>query len=483
MIIEYFKGLYDKIINPKTERPSIGKANIYADEMDVLVGNHWESYIKDKIYLEDTDTTRYEEFDTMEAEIPELSMAIDAHADYIVYPSGTTTSDFIKVTTTKKSIQKKIDVINKRVDLQTLLYPMIRGMIKNGDNFEELVTNIEGNKFLGFRNIPIQTCKPIMKNGFPNDTIRLQQRIAGKVVAEFTDGEIFHLSLNTDRTKYCKEGKGISILEKARLTYRQLKLMEEGLIITRLSRSNQNYAIILDVGEAQGDEVLGFIDDYKKKITRRKYIDPRTGQWTWAQNPLSVIEDIIVPTRSGSGGNVIALNSASGVGHDIKDILYFQDKLIYSTGTPKILVGKETDTNSKSTSDNQMIGFVRRIKRFQNLITPDIKRLYTKILAIEGVFVEPEEIQIEWTPMTTVDEERKVAMDKLRAEVAKIYAVDIQCVDDKFIHEHFLGLSAEESDKMIEQLPAKEPKASSNNEPKEPTKNEPTEPTKNEPKE
>lgn len=477
MIIEYFKGLYDKVTKPKSDKVSIGKSNAHGDEMDILVGNHWESYIKNKIYLDNSDNIRYEEFETMEDEIPELSMAIDAHADYIVYPSGTTTSDFVKVTAAKKTIQRKIDAINKRTDLQTLLYPMIRGMLKNGDNFEELVTNVEGNKFLGFRNIPIRTCRPIMKNGFPSDKIRLQQVIEGKVVAEFTDNEIFHLSLNTDRSKYCKEGKGVSILEKARLTYRQLKLMEEGLIITRLSRSNQNYAIILDVGEAQGEEVLGFIDNYKKKISRRKYIDPHTGKWTWSQNPLSVIEDIVVPTRSGSGGNVVALNSASGVGHDVKDILYFQDKLIYSTGTPKILIGKETDTNSKSTSDNQMIGFVRRIKRFQNLLTPSIKTLYTKILAIEGTFIEAEDLKIEWTPMTTVDEERKVAMDKLRAEVAKIYAVDIKCVDDEFINEHFLGLSEDEITKLQARLQLK---AEEENEPNtEPT----SEPKENEPNE
>ena len=125
------------------------------------------------------------------------------------------------------------------------------------------------------------------------------------------------------------------MLEKSRLLYRQVKLMEEGVMISRLSRANQNYAIIVDVGDLQGEDALSFLDQYRKRVTRRKYVDSRTGKWAWNYNPLSVIEDIMVPTRAGSGGNVVALNNNMPLEKTLKILCTSQDKLIYSTGTLK----------------------------------------------------------------------------------------------------------------------------------------------------
>ena len=228
------------------------------------------------------------------------------------------------------------------------------------------------------------------------------------------------------------------MLEKPDCFIEQVKLMEEGVMISRLSRANQNYAIIVDVGDLQGEDALSFLDQYRKRVTRRKYVDSRTGKWAWNYNPLSVIEDIMVPTRAGSGGNVVALNNNSATGKNIEDIMYFQDKLIYSTGTPKILIGKEVDTNSKSTSDNQMIVFLRRIRRIQSSITPAIKELYKNMLAIEGVYVTLDELNVQWPSSMTIDEERNMIIEKLKAEIAKILRVDIGCVDDFFIYQRFL---------------------------------------------
>lgn len=444
---------YQKIEAKKPTKEEKPKPSAIHHEDDLYeIEDYWTNRVRNGLRVDEGDVARYSELHLMDLEVPELAAALDVNADYIVYPSDNDKTKTVKVTSTNARAQAKIDEIEERVSVQHQLFPMIRGMLKYGDNAEELVTNVDGNRFLGFRNVPIKTMTPVMLDGFPNFDPRLVQIVGGKEVARFSEQEVFHLCLNTDRERYCRFGKGVSMLEHSRLLYRQQRLMEEGVMITRLSRANQNYAIIVDVGELQGDDALAFLDSYKKRITRRKYIDPRTGKWSWNYNPLSVIEDIMVPTRAGSGGNVVALNNNSTTGKNIEDILYFQDKLIYSTGTPKILIGKEVDTNSKSTSDNQMIGFLRRVRRIQLIITPEVKRLYKNILRIEGVNVGLDELQVYWPVSMTVDEERKMSTEKLKAEIAKILRVDIGCVDDLFVYTKILGLSVPEAEDLMTRI-------------------------------
>ena len=457
-VFKYFgyekAGLTDKKVDKK-EIPA--NSNIHPDEDafgENLIGDYWSGRVKDALKVDDTDINRYVEVELMDLEVPEISTALDVNADYIVYPNENNKNKTVNITSTNVKAQNKIDEIESRISVQQQLFPMVRGMLKYGDNAEEIVTNVDRNLVLGFRNIPIKTVVPVMIDGFPNHDPRIVQHICGKKVAEFKAEEVFHLSLNTDRGRYCRYGKGVPMLEKSRLLYRQVKLMEEGVMISRLSRANQNYAIIVDVGDLQGEDALSFLDQYRKRVTRRKYVDSRTGKWAWNYNPLSVIEDIMVPTRAGSGGNVVALNNNSATGKNIEDIMYFQDKLIYSTGTPKILIGKEVDTNSKSTSDNQMIVFLRRIRRIQSSITPAIKELYKNMLAIEGVYVTLDELNVQWPSSMTIDEERNMIIEKLKAEIAKILRVDIGCVDDFFIYTKILGMSDIEAETLKDRLDA-----------------------------
>lgn len=437
--------------NDRDEKPDSGRSVSNPDDYAYIqMNDYWGNKIKKELYVDGKDGVRYEEFNQMDLEVPEIKAALDVNADYIIYPNtDDDESRVVKVMHDDPEIQAKIDEIETRVSLQEKLFPMVRAMLKYGDNFEELVTNVAGNKFLGFRNIPIKTCIPVLVNGFPASVGEvLVQEIDGHIHTVFQDTEIFHLCMNTDRERFTKYGKGQSMLENSRTLYKQVKLMEEGMMITRLSRANQNYAMIVDVGELQGKEALDFLDMYKKRIMRRKYYDPRTGKFNWDYNPLSIIEDIMVPTRQGSGGNVIPLTNTGNSLKDIDDIKYCQDKLIYSTGTPKLLIGKENDLNSKSTSDNQVAGFLRRIRRIQTIIAPQIKKLYKNILLIEGVDVNENDLRISYPTGLTVDEERKATIAKLRAQVAEILKTNMMVVDDMYVYTKILGMTDAEAEEL-----------------------------------
>jgi hypothetical protein len=76
------------------------------------------------------------------------------------------------------------------------------------------------------------------------------------------------------------------------------------------------------------------------------------------------------------------------------------------------------------------------------------------MLAIEGVYVTLDELNVQWPSSMTIDEERNMIIEKLKAEIAKILRVDIGCVDDFYIYTKILGMSDIEAETLKDRLDA-----------------------------
>jgi len=211
---------------------------------------------------------------------------------------------------------------------------------------------------------------------------------------------------------------------------------------------------MIDVGDLVGDEALQFIDKYKKRITRRKYVDPKTGRVSLQYNPLSTLEDIYVPTRQGSGANVVPLmNDRSG--RQIDDIVYFQNKLIYACGVPKILIGKEEDVNSKSTADTQYIAFLRTVRRIQSCIEPTILKFY-KLVLEKNYKVKDVDLVVDWPITGTIDEKMRVEIETLKAQLAATLGKDLMMFDDEWLYKNIFGMSDEEIEELTTRMDSEE---------------------------
>jgi len=412
----------------------------------------WASYLDEQLQRRASDQVKYADYNLMDNEIPELSIALDVTTDYIVYPGSNNKTQFIQIYSDNPDVDKKLQEIIQRLNFTTEFYSMLRPALKYGDNVEEILLNQSATKLFGFKYVPIESISVNMKNGILlNDPMIIQYNSSNQEHAKLTAEECFHLCIKKDRVRWSESGKGISMLEKSRLIYRQLRLMEEGMIIRRLSRANQSYGIVVDVGDYQGEDALNYMDQYKKRITRRKYINPTTGKLSWKFNPLSVLEDILIPTRQGSSSTVIPLNRDSG-SETIDDIQYVQNKLIYSTNVPKILIGKEEDINSKSTSDLQFSSFLRSIRKTQLLIEPEIIRLFTNALRIEGVKAVDYGIKIKFPVLGTIDAERELQVWKLKAEVATMLGRDAELFHDKWIYENIFGMDEASTTAIMDEI-------------------------------
>lgn len=448
-------------ITEGNKRIEMAKAKTFVNSDYENIGdseyNQWYNYLQQFLQRQMKDKAKYDEYDLMDNETPEISTALDILTDFVIYASNTHGNKSFQIKSKNKIIEKHIENLLDRVDFFNHFPSMLRSAFKYGDNWEELIPNNANNKIVSLRNIPVRSVIPNIKNGVIQSTPMIKQvNVGGKEIARLNSNEVFRLSIFTDRLRLVEYGKGTSVIEKCRLLYRQVRLMEEGLMITRLSRANQNYAMIVDVGELQGDDALNYLDKYKKRMMRRKYVNKDTGKWSWEYNPLSVIEDIMIPTRQGSGGNIVPLNDSGNIGKNIEDIQYFENKMIYSTGVPKLLIGKEEDINSKSTSDVQMSSFYRTIRRYQTAIEPMIIEFIVNALTKERIKVNKNDIKIEWGLIDSVDEKRKWEIEKLKLEVASMLSQDLGVVDDLYIYTKIMGMSEEEALTLIARLDAEE---------------------------
>lgn len=451
LLLERVKKTLGRYINTT---PSTGKVQIDPDDFyGAGEGGNWSKFLDDALQRKASDKQKYMDYDLMDDEIPEISTALDVMSDFVVFPDSVNHTSTFKVKSRK--YQKEIDEIDTITKFQTIAHSMVREACKYGDNIEELIPNVNKTNIVTFKNVPIDSVVVNIENGVKQkDPAITQFDSSNKEIARLSEEECIHFSLPTSRKRYSLTGKGISRVEKARLIYRQLRLSEEGMIIARLSKANSNYGIIVDVGDLTGEDALNYIDKYRKRVSRRKYVDPQSGRLSYKFNPLSVLEDILVPTRQGSGGNIIPLNQNQSRG-TIDDINYLQNKMIYATGVPKLLIGKEEDVNSKATSETQYVAFLRMIRNIQTWIEPEILGFYIKALSFMGI-KDADDLFLEWPLFGTIDEERKWRIMQIKTVIAQVMGRDLMLVDDEWLYDNIFNIPEEEKEELKTRMDAEE---------------------------
>lgn len=456
--------IYEKVKNAITRNLNLKPAGVKTDvDPDAIYDDGlatystWGDSLNTFLRRNAEDKEKYEDYSLMDSEVPEISAALDIISDFVIYPDCVNKTKMfeIKTRSSNSQINQKIAMIDEVTGFKKEFWSIIRETCKYGDDAEEILFNKQ-KQVVSLKNIPVESFCVNIKNGIVDKSTSYKQvNQTGEVIANLSPDEALHFSLASDRRRYAVYGKGVSKLEKARLIYRQLRLMEEGVMISHLSSANQNYAIIMDVGDYDPIESIEYMEKYRKRLNRKKYIDPQTGRISLKWNPLSMVEDIIVPTRSGSNAGVVQLNK-SGSNTNIDAVNYFQNKMIYAMNVPKLLIGKEDDINSKSSSEVQYISFLRMIRRIQKLVEDVVIHFYT--VALKSFGINDPQLYVEWPLAGTIDEERKWRIEQIKIQIASVLSQDMSMVDDYWIYQNMMGMSEEEIEELVERMDEEEEK-------------------------
>ena len=214
-----------------------------------------------------------------------------------------------------------------------------------------------------------------------------------------TSGSNQGLKISLDSITYCPSGlidgntgRVLSYLHKAIKPVNQLRMIEDALVIYRISRAPERRIFYIDVGNLPKVKAEQYLKDVMNRYRNKLVYDASTGEIRDDRNHMSMLEDFWLPRREGGRGTEITtLPGGSNLG-EIDDIQYFQKKLYKSLNVPISRMDSEGGFSlgraSEITRDElKFTKFVQRIrKKFVPLFTDILK---TQLL-LKGV-IAPED--------------------------------------------------------------------------------------------
>lgn len=127
----------------------------------------------------------------------------------------------------------------------------------------------------------------------------------------------------------------LGYLEKARVPYNQLKLLETSVIIYRIVRSPERFVFKIDTGNMPIEKAMKFVEQVKSKMIKKQTFDSSTGRLSADPNVLSLLENFYLPVNSdGRGSSIETVGGDSKGFTELDDIYYFSKKLYRSLKYP-----------------------------------------------------------------------------------------------------------------------------------------------------
>ena len=440
-LIDKVAGLFAKA-EPKIPREATTETSV---EVGVI------SYYFKKMKLERTRKAKYGDYVIMDDEYPEISTALDLYADNATKEREEDGSPF-KIRSKEPRAQNMLDDLVARTKLKDSIWETARKVAKMGDDFDEVVVD-QDNWITKLKNLQPEYMQfEIDEYGAPAEKPYVQKDESGVgSVADFDDWQIIHWKNGGVKSMY-----GESIMKSIRRVYKQLQMMEDGMVIGRLTRSHLRYKVLVDIEGMDHEEAKKYVDDVKKDFRKKRMVDPSTGQLITGQNPLSAEEDFFLGVGKDSKANVDVLQGATNLGN-IRDVEYFQTKLFTGLKVPKAFMGVEKDVKAKATIIEEDIQFARTVARVRKGLRVGMSKVFDRQLTLQGVTPYNGLYDILFAPISMVDEMRKWTMEKLKAEVAKLYKVDAALLPDEYILKKILGLTDDEIKSIMKAKPAPQP--------------------------
>ena len=126
----------------------------------------------------------------------------------------------------------------------------------------------------------------------------------------------------------------ISFLHKAIKALNQLRMIEDAVVIYRLSRAPERRIFYIDVGNLPKGKAEQYMKSIMTQYRNKLVYDANTGELRDERKHLSMLEDFWLPRREGGKGTEITTLPAGQNLGQMEDVQYFQKKLLQSLNVP-----------------------------------------------------------------------------------------------------------------------------------------------------
>lgn len=207
------------------------------------------------------------------------------------------------------------------------------------------------------------------------------------------------IRLSKDSIVYCTSGlidantnMVLSHLHGAIKPTNQLKMIEDALVIYRITRSSERRVFYIDVGNLSKFKAESYVNDLMLKYRNKMVYDAQTGTVSESKRHMAMVEDFWMPRREGGRGTEITTLPSGQALDNISDLEYFQNKLFQSLKVPlsrlqpqtNFTLGRSTEVSREEVKFNK---FVERLRKKFSFLFKDALKIQ---LILKGI-IRPDE--------------------------------------------------------------------------------------------
>jgi hypothetical protein len=296
----------------------------------------------------------------------------------------------------------------RMLNMDRRLWNIAKNLFIFGDHFMELVLDPEEPKagILQAQNLPadsiyrIETIKGKLlefqqsKEGPDYQSLARVEvtkaspaEIAQATALRFTPEQIIHMRIGDDRNQFYPYG--VSLIEPARGPAHQLRLMEDAMLVYRLSRSPERRVFYIDVGQLPPFKAEAYIARMQDQLRKKKTFNSKSSSGAGASAveerwvAQSSDEDIWVPIRPNTNSRIETLPGAQNLG-EIDDALYFRNRLFLALNFPKEYMSQEDPQVTKVSPATNNWRLARLIERLQMSLADGLVQIAIRHLELRG---------------------------------------------------------------------------------------------------
>jgi len=278
------------------------------------------------------------------------------------------------------------------------------------------------------------------------------------------------LRIATDAIAYVSSGMMdakntfvISYLHKAIKPLNNLRMIEDAIVIYRISRAPERRIFYIDVGNLPKGKAEQYLRDVMVKYRNKMVYDAQTGELRDDRKHKSMLEDFWLPRREGGKGTEITTLPAGANLGELEDVKYFQKKLLQSLNVPisrlepqsggMIGLGRVSEVTRDEVKFNKFI--VRLRNKFAQIFDHTLRvQLSLKgIMSIEEWDIAKESIYYDFKKDNNFSEMREAEL--LRERLNLLGTVDPyigRYYSTEWVRKNVLQLSDEEILKMDKEI-------------------------------
>jgi len=267
----------------------------------------------------------------------------------------------------------------------------------------------------------------------------------------FDPHQIIHFRIGDDRETFYPYGQ--SLIEPARGPAHQLRLMEDAMLVYRLTRAPERRVFYIDVGQLPPFKAEAFIERLKDQFRKKKVATGKSGQGGAGQveerwHAPAQDEDYWLPIRPNANTRIDTLPGAQNLG-EIDDALYFRNKLYTALNFPKNYFSNEDTQATRITLSAQDVKFARMIERIQSHVIDGIIELCERHLELRGFPEESyDDIKITMTPPSDWRELSRAEVMQTRISTITSLKGSL-LMSDWDLYTRYMQLTDDEADEII----------------------------------